>query len=69
MPRSTTVALVATALVLSALMIQILVALERTGGGTDVWSNASQTAGMPVHELHVQHPDMKTLPVHDAPQP
>ncbi|HEY6833704.1 MAG TPA: hypothetical protein VI251_14570 [Pseudolabrys sp.] len=68
MPSSTMVALVATALVLSALMIKILFALEQTSAGTDVWSNAPQTA-VPVHELHVQHPYMKTLPVQDVPEP
>jgi hypothetical protein len=67
MPSSTMIALTATALVLSVLMIKTLVAPQHSAAGTDVWSNAPQTA-VPVHELHVQHPYMKALPVQDVPE-
>ena len=67
MPSTATIGLVATALVLSALIIK-MVAPVRTVAGTDVWSNAPQTS-VPVYDLHVQHPHMKTLPVQDVPEP
>jgi hypothetical protein len=67
MTSTATIGLVATALVLSALMIE-KVAPDHTVAGTDVWSNAPQTS-VPAYDLHFQHPHMKTLPVQDVPEP
>jgi hypothetical protein len=57
----------AAVLILSALLVKA-VAPRQTAAGTDA-ANSTIQAGVPVYDLHVQHPQMKTLPVQDVPEP
>jgi hypothetical protein len=34
-----------------------------------VSSPSAEAAGMSIHQLHLDHPDMKNLPVHEIPLP
>jgi hypothetical protein len=55
----------AAVLILSALLVKA-VAPRQTAAGIDP---AISQAGVPVYDLHVQHPRMKALPVDDIPEP
>jgi hypothetical protein len=55
----------AAVLILSALLVKA-VAPRQTAADT---ATAISQASVPVYDLHVQHRQMKTLPVQDVPEP
>jgi hypothetical protein len=60
--------IIATVAVLVGLIIKIVVAPSKTVAGTETTSSSIQTA-MPIYDLHIGHPNMKNLPVQEAPRP
>jgi hypothetical protein len=58
------IAFTAAVLILSALLVKAI-APRQTAADTAAISQAA----VPVHDLHVQHPQMKILPVQDVPEP
>jgi len=59
------IAFTAAVLVLSALLVKAI-APRQTAAGID--PTISQVS-VPVYDLHVQHPQMKVLPVDEVPEP
>jgi hypothetical protein len=66
--RRATIIVTAAALVLAGFIIKSLVAPGHSSAATDATDSSIQAA-VPVYDLHVHHPHMKTLPVQDAPLP
>jgi len=55
-------------LALAGAVVSGMVAPRTTVAETDA-TDGSQQISVPVYDLHVRHPNIKTLPVQDAPQP
>jgi hypothetical protein len=66
--RRTTIIITAAALVLAGFIVKGMLAPVHPAAATDATSDSMQAA-VPVYDLHVQHPHMKSLPAEDAPQP
>ncbi|HEY6833703.1 MAG TPA: hypothetical protein VI251_14565 [Pseudolabrys sp.] len=66
--RRATIIVTAATLVLAGFIVKGLVAPGHSAAATDA-TNGSIQAAVPVYDLHVHHPHMKTLSVQDAPLP
>ncbi|HEY6025049.1 MAG TPA: hypothetical protein VIV34_12835 [Pseudolabrys sp.] len=67
MQRAITIAAVVV-LILAGVAIKAMVAPSETVAGTHDINGPAQSA-MSIYDLHVAHPDMKTMPVQQAPLP
>lgn len=59
---------IAVALILSVIFIKAIGASNKTVAGTEVASGSAPSAVL-IYNLHARHPDMKNLPLQEAPQP
>jgi hypothetical protein len=59
---------IAVALILSVIFIKAIAASNKTVTGAEVASGSAPSV-MLIYNLHARRPDMKSLPVQEAPQP